>query len=42
MPGVILLRSTLSIAQALDELAVIAGASDAEDWNNQMACIPLR
>lgn len=42
MPGVILLRSTLVIAQAIDELAAIAGATDAEEWNNQIAYLPLR
>lgn len=42
MPGVVLLRSTLSIARAIDELAAIAGASDAEEWNNQIAYLPLR
>ena len=42
MPGVILLRLTLSIARAIDELAAIAGASDAEDWINQIAYLPLR
>ena len=42
MPGVILLRLTLSIARAIDALAAIAGASDAEDWINQIAYLPLR
>ncbi|KLO29300.1 hypothetical protein ABW16_09565 [Mycolicibacter heraklionensis] len=42
MPGVILLRSRLAIAQAIDEIAVIAVASDAEEWNNQIAYLPLR
>jgi hypothetical protein len=42
MPGVILLRSSLSIAQAIDEIAAIAVASDAEEWNNQIAHLPLR
>ncbi|HET7328197.1 MAG TPA: DUF5615 family PIN-like protein [Nocardioidaceae bacterium] len=42
MPGVILLRATLSIAQAIDELAVVARATDAEEWVNQIAYIPLR
>ena len=42
MPGVILLRSTLPIAQAIDELAAIADASDAEEWVNQIAYLPLR
>ena len=42
MPGLILLRSSLNIAQAINELTTIAGASDAEDWNNQIAYLPLR
>lgn len=42
MPGVILLRSTLSLARAIDELATVAGASSAEEWNNQIAYLPLR
>jgi predicted nuclease of predicted toxin-antitoxin system len=42
MPGIILLRSTLSIAQALDEIAAIAGASDADEWTDQIAYLPLR
>ncbi len=42
MSGVVLLRSTLSIAQAIDEIAAIAGASDAEEWINQIAYLPLR
>ncbi len=41
MPGVILLRSTLAIARAIDELAAIAGATDAEEWINQVAYLPL-
>ena len=42
MPGVILLPSSLSIAQAIDEIAAIAVASNAEEWNNQIAYLPLR
>lgn len=42
MPGLILLRSNLNIAQAIEELTAIAGASDAEEWNNQIAYLPLR
>ncbi|MBN9610182.1 MAG: DUF5615 family PIN-like protein [Actinobacteria bacterium] len=42
MPGVIPLRSSLSIAQAIDEIAAIAVASDAEEWNNQIAYLPFR
>jgi predicted nuclease of predicted toxin-antitoxin system len=42
MPGVNLLRSTLPIAQAIDELAAVSGASDAEEWANQIAYLPFR
>lgn len=42
MPGVILLRPSLSIAQAIDEVAAIAVASDAAEWNGQIAYLPLR
>lgn len=42
MPGVILVRVTLSIAAAIDELAVIAGATDADEWVNRIAYLPLR
>jgi hypothetical protein len=41
MPGVILLRSTLSFARAIDELAALAVASNAEEWTNQIAYLPL-
>lgn len=42
MPGVVLLRVTLAIATAIDELAAIAGATDADEWVNQVAYVPLR
>lgn len=42
MPGVFLLRSTLPIADAIDELAIIAGASHADDWANRVIYLPLR
>lgn len=42
MPGVILLRATLPIARAIDELAVVAGATDADEWIGQIAYLPLR
>ncbi len=42
MRGVILLRATLPIAQAIDELAVVAGATVAEEWIGQIAYLPLR
>lgn len=42
MPGVILLRSTLSIVRAIDELAAIAGATDAGEWHHQLGYLPIR
>lgn len=42
MAGVILLPSAMPIGEALDQLAVIAGASEAEEWINQIAYLPLR
>jgi hypothetical protein len=42
MPGVILLRPTMPIAQAIDQLAAVAGASDAAEWDSQIAYLPLR
>lgn len=42
MPGVILLSATLPIATAIDELSAIAGATDAAEWVNQVAYLPLR
>ncbi len=42
MPGIILLRATLPIAAAIDELAAIAVATTAAEWVNQIAYLPLR
>lgn len=42
MPGVILLRSTLPLTDAIQQLAVVAGASDAAEWVDQIAYLPLR
>lgn len=42
MPGVFLLRSTLPIADAIDELAIIAVASKADEWHNRVVYLPLR
>jgi predicted nuclease of predicted toxin-antitoxin system len=42
MPGVFLLRATLAIAVAIDELALIAEASDAADWDAKVIYLPLR
>ena len=40
-PGVILLRESVSIAAAIEELLLIWSASDAEDWTNRLTWIPL-
>ena len=36
MPGVFLLRATVPIATAIDELSAIAGGSDADEWANRI------
>lgn len=35
MPGVIAIRRSVSIAQAIDELAAVTGASQAEEWRDK-------
>ena len=40
-PGVILLRSRVPIAVAIEELLLIWAASDSEEWINRLAWIPL-
>jgi hypothetical protein len=40
-PGVILLREAIPIATAIEELALIWNASDAEEWVNRLIWIPL-
>ena len=40
-PGVILLRSRVPIAVAIEELLLIWEASDSEEWINRLAWIPL-
>ena len=40
-PGVILLREAIPISNAIDELALIWAASDAEEWVGRMVWIPL-
>jgi len=39
--GVILLREAISIAVAIEELVLISTASEAEEWINRLAWIPL-
>jgi hypothetical protein len=40
-PGVILLREEIPIASAIEELALIWAASEAEEWINRLVWIPL-
>jgi hypothetical protein len=40
-PGVVLLRGGVSIAAAVEELALIWCASEAEEWTNRLVWIPL-
>ena len=39
--GVILLREAISLAVAIEELVLIWSASEAEEWINRLAWIPL-
>ena len=40
-PGVILLREGVPISTAVDELVLIWSASEADEWINRLAWIPL-
>jgi hypothetical protein len=40
-PGVILVPQHLPIGEAIEELVLIWGASDAEEWENRILRIPL-
>jgi Domain of unknown function (DUF5615) len=42
MPGVIEVQQTTSIRQAIDELEVLIGAGQPEDFENQVKYIPMR
>lgn len=42
MPGVVIVRSTLSIATAIDEILLIAGASEPGEWAGAVRYLPLR
>lgn len=42
MPGVFVLHSRVPMAAALDDLALIAGASEAEEWVGRVVFLPLR
>jgi hypothetical protein len=40
-PGLILVPQYLPIGEAIEELVLIWGASDAEEWRNRILKIPL-
>jgi hypothetical protein len=40
-PGVILLREAIPISNAIEELALIWNATEAEEWVNRIVWIPL-
>jgi uncharacterized protein DUF5615 len=40
-PGVLLVPQHLSIADAIEEIVLIWGASDVEEWRNRILRIPL-
>lgn len=42
MPGVFLIRASLPIAVAIDELALIAEATDMDEWDCRVVYLPLR
>lgn len=42
MPGAFIVRKALPMAAAIAELAAVAGASEADEWHNQVVYLPLR
>ncbi len=43
MPGVVEInKQRMSVGQAVDELLILIGASDAAEWNNRIIYLPLR
>ena len=42
MPGVLVVRSVLSIAPVIEEVLLIAGASEPEEWKDSVRYLPLR
>lgn len=42
MPGVLVLPPAVSMAVAIDDLSMIAGATDAEEWVDRVVYLPLR
>ena len=41
MPGLVVVRQTLTISQAIDEPLILAGAGTEEDFKNQVYFVPL-
>jgi predicted nuclease of predicted toxin-antitoxin system len=41
MPGVFIVRPTLPIAVAIDELATIVLATEAEEWDDRVVYLPI-
>jgi predicted nuclease of predicted toxin-antitoxin system len=41
MPGVIVVRKSLPIGRAVDDLLAVVGASDMSDWDNIVSRLPL-
>ncbi len=41
MAGVILVHDTLPVAKAIEDLLVILGASEANEWENRIDFLPL-
>lgn len=42
MPGVLVLPPTVSMAVAISDLSVIAGATEADEWADRVVYLPLR
>lgn len=42
MPGVVVLPSSVSLATAIDDLSLIATATEAQEWINRVVYLPLR
>ena len=42
MPGVLVLPPAVSMAVAIDDLSMIAGATDAQEWTGRVVYLPLR
>lgn len=42
MPGVFLIRSSLPMGTSIDDLALIAEATDMGEWANRVVYLPLR